>query len=171
MNRDTSGGAVQAASIKNPARWTVRCSALLAFLYIFWFMNTKNLIFPIIFLSLTLCGLGWRWVWGVWRGAKTSCYLFQALSPNAPSCLLLDLCKTQNPVRRVIEAIAVRHSGLAGRRHLIKTHQNASDNSVAVNQCSIALAKTIKQIRSEYAYKGTESSVDHDGNVSLANVF
>lgn len=32
MNRDTSGGAVQAAPIKNPARWTVRCSALFGLL-------------------------------------------------------------------------------------------------------------------------------------------
>src|SRR5205809_2882011 len=75
----------------------------MAIKYVFWFVNTENIRLPLLFLSFTLINLFFRWMWIIWRGAKTSCYLFECLGTCAPTCLLLNLGKTRNPVRRIIE--------------------------------------------------------------------
>lgn len=119
-------------------------AACLTSVMVLWFVYSENRSFPLIFTALTSLGLLLRWVRGVWRVAKLGCYRYELLSPNAPSGLLLDLCHTRNPVRRVIESVAVRHAGLAGRRHLLQTHQHAGNDPVLVNGLCIACGEPIE---------------------------
>lgn len=136
-------------------------ATLLAIVLAFWFVNTEHPILPALFLSLTLIALFLRWCWIVWYRAKFDCNLFKRLGSCAPTCLLLDLCKTRNPVRCLIEAIAVWHSGLAGRRHLMKAHEYTGNHAVTIDHNGITLSEPVEQQGRKYPYESTKGSVNH----------
>lgn len=162
MNHEPTGQAVTALTshalfCKSFVRsWWLETllSLVILFLMVLWSVYLKDLVFPTFFAVLAFLAFFLRWVRNVWRYAKLSCHRFELLSPRAPAGLLLNLCQAGNPVRRVIESIAIRHSGLAGWRHFLKSHQHTGYDTISIGEDTVTLPKQVEHPRTEDSYYG-----------------